>query len=341
MRCFYASETQQHNPQFRLTHGSLMKNAEQPRRAELLLAGLDELGWSPQSPPAAAHSDYATVHTTEFLTFLETAWEAWQALPDAGPEVVPNAFAPSQTTTYPDGIVGRAGWHMGDTSAPIGPNSWLATCRAADSALAASDAVLQGASAAYALTRPPGHHSTADKAAGHCLMNVAALAAARLRRQHNRVATLDIDVHHGNGTQTIFYERDDVLTVSVHADPSDYYPFFLGYSHETGVGLGQGLNLNLPLPRSTSDDGWIAAIDVGLARIAAFRPGALVVSLGLDAHENDPLDGMKVTWDGFARAGGRISQANYPTVFIQEGGYLSDDLTRSLVSFFQGYTGSD
>lgn len=338
MKCFYATETAQHDPQFRLTHGALMRNAEQPRRAELLLAGLAELGWTPDVPPSAARSDYARVHTPEFLDFLETAWAAWQALPGAGAEVVPNVFAQKQISTYPDGIVGRAGWHLGDTSAPIGPQSWTATCRAADSAIAAAEAVVSGAPAAYALTRPPGHHSSADAAAGHCLMNVAAIATAHMRQQHDLIAVLDIDVHHGNGTQSIFYDREDVLVVSVHTDPHDYYPFFQGHAHETGAGPGVGYNLNLPLPRGTRDAEWLAAIDFGLGRIAEFKPAALVVSLGLDAHENDPLSGMQVTWDGFARAGERIAQAGYPTVFVQEGGYLSDDLTRSLVSFFQGYS---
>lgn len=341
MKCFYAPETAGHDPQFRLTHGTLMHNAEQPRRAELLLAGLEQLGLTTDVPPAADPAAYAAVHTPEFLTFLETGWAQWQTLPKAGAEIVPNAFAQKATATYPDSIVGRAGWHMGDTSAPVGPKSWDATRRAADCAVAAADAVLSGDAVAYALTRPPGHHSNRDAAAGHCLMNIAAIAVERMRTQHDRVATLDIDVHHGNGTQAVFYDRADVQTVSIHADPHDYYPFFVGHAHETGEGAGEGFNLNLPLPRSTTDAGWLAAIDQGLERIAAFDPGALVVSLGLDAHESDPLDGMKVSWDGFREAGRKIAAAGYPTVLIQEGGYLSDDLTTSLVSFLSGYMGRD
>lgn len=339
MRCFFAPETDAHDPQFRLTHGSLMRNAEQAERARLLLAALAELDLPTENPPAAPRSAIEAVHTPEFLTFLETGWEAWQKLPGAGAEIVPNAFAQKATATYPDSIVGRAGWHMGDTSAPLGPNSWTATRRATDCAYAAASAVLDGDPVAYALTRPPGHHSNADAAAGHCMMNVAAVAVERLRSAHARVATLDIDVHHGNGTQAIFYERDDVLTVSIHADPHDYYPFFVGHAHETGEGTGAGYNLNMPLPRATTDAVWLDTIRHALERIAEFAPGGLVVSLGLDAHENDPLDGMNVTFDGFRQAGAMIAAAGYPTALIQEGGYLSPDLTTSLVSFLGGYLG--
>ena len=337
MKCYYAPETDLHDPVFRLTHGKILRNAEQAERAKLLKAGLDELGLATEEPAEAPREALEAVHTPAFLDFLETAWDEWQKLPNCGPEVVPNVFPQRSFATYPDSVVGRAGWHIGDTSAPIGPKTWIAARRAADCAIAAADAVLAGDRAAYALCRPAGHHTSADMAAGHCMMNNSAIAAARLRRQHDRVATLDIDVHHGNGTQAIFYDRDDVLTVSIHADPSSYYPFFVGYAHETGEGAGEGHNLNIPLPRTTTDDAWLAAVAQGLERIAAFEPGALLLSLGLDAHEKDPLMGMQVSWDGFRRAGRMIAEAGYPTVLVQEGGYLSEDLTTSLVSFMEGF----
>lgn len=339
LSCFYAPETEAHDPVFRLTHGAIQRNAERAERARLLIEGLDalDLGW--HVPPEADRAALEAVHTPEFLEFLETAWADWQKLPGCGPEVVPNAFAQRATSTRPASVVGRAGWHMGDTSAPIGPDSWTATRRAADCAVAAADMVLGGNRAAYALCRPPGHHTSADMAAGHCLMNGTAIAAARLRTGHDRVAVLDIDVHHGNGTQAIFYDRDDVLTVSIHADPDDYYPFFVGFAHETGSGAGAGFNHNLPLPRTTTDAGWLATLDEALARVQAYDPGALVIALGLDAHENDPLDGMNVSFDGFAEAGKRIAAAGLPTVLVQEGGYLSPDLTTSLVSFLRGFLG--
>ncbi|MCD1620635.1 histone deacetylase family protein [Salipiger marinus] len=341
MRCFYAPETRAHDPQFRLTHGRVVTNAERAERATLLQEGLGRLGLTTETPPEAPRAALEAVHTARFLDFLETGWQAWQKLPNAGPEVVPNAFPRVPYASYPEAVTARAGWHMSDTSAPIGPESWTATRRAADCGVAAARAVAEGAPAAYALCRPPGHHTTADAAGGHCLLNVSAIAAAELRQHHDRIAILDIDVHHGNGTQDIFYDRADVLTVSMHAETHDYYPFFTGYAHETGTGAGTGYNLNLPLPRSTRDAGWLQALDRALERISDYAPEALVLSLGLDAHENDPLDGMKVSFDGFAEAGRRIAAAGYPVVIVQEGGYLSPDLSTSLASFLGGFLGKD
>ena len=337
MKCFYAPETESHDPLFRLTYGKLQRNAEQAERAKLLLAGLDALSLSATPPPSAPRAALEAVHTKRFLNFLETAWDEWQKLPDAGPEVVPNVFPRAATSSYPETTLARAGWHMGDTSAPIGQHSWQASLRAADCAIAATDAVLAGDDAAYALCRPAGHHTSAEIAAGHCLLNNSAIAAARLRTAHERIATLDIDVHHGNGTQDIFYDRDDVLTVSIHADPTTYYPFFTGFAGETGAGEGAGYNLNIPLARTTTDAAWLSAIDTALARISDFKPGAIVLSLGLDTHEDDPLMGMKISWDGLRRAGQKIAAAGFPTVIVQEGGYLSPSLTTSLQSFLSGF----
>lgn len=339
MKCFYAAGTEVHDPVFRLTLGNVLRNLERAERAHFLLDGLKQLGLPVSEPEAVPRAILEKVHTARFLRFLETAWEEWQAVPGAGKEVVPNVHPLNSVSTYPEYIVGKAGWHMGDTSAPIGEHSWDAALGAASAAYSAAKTVLDGDRSTYALCRPPGHHTSADVLAGHCLLNNAAVAAETLRERHDRVAVLDIDVHHGNGTQEIFYERDDVLTCSIHATPENYYPFFVGYATETGRGAGEGFNLNLPLARSTSDDGWCAAIEQGLERIADFAPGALVVSLGLDAHENDPLQGLKITFDGFKRAGEIIGAANLPTVLVQEGGYLSPDLTTSLCSFLAGFKG--
>ena len=340
MKCFYAKVTEAHDPVFRLSLGQVARNAEQAERARLLLAGLEQMGLPVEEPEPAPRALLEKVHTPELLTFLETGWDEWQAEPNAGPEIVPNVHALNSERTYPTHVIGKAGWHMGDTSAPLGKHSWEATLGAVAAAHSAARAVLDGAPAAYALCRPPGHHSSADIVAGHCMLNCAAVAAETLRETHGRVAVLDIDVHHGNGTQEIFYERDDVLFVSVHATPETYYPFFVGYAHETGRGAGEGHTLNIPLAQNTGDDAWCAAIASGLDRVAEFKPDALVLSLGLDAHENDPLKGLKVTFDGFRSAGRLIADAGLPTVLVQEGGYLSPDLTTSLVAFLSGFTGS-
>jgi len=197
--------------------------------------------------------------------------------------------------------------------------------------------VLEGAHHAYALCRPPGHHAYADMAGGFCFLNNTAIAAQRLRSSHQRVAVIDVDVHHGNGTQGIFYERADVLTVSIHADPANYYPYFWGHAHEAGAGLGTGFNLNLPLPLGDGDAPWLAAGDSAVARIRQFAPTALVVALGLDASESDPLQGLKVTGAGFHAMAGKIASLGLPTVLVQEGGYLSDDLGPNLAQFLDGF----
>ena len=339
MRCFYAEASEAHDPVFRLAHGAVARNAERPERAHRLREGLARLGLDTEEPPEAPREALVRVHTERFLDFLEDAWTLWQALPGAGPEVVPNLNPQRAASTYPSSVVGRAGWHMGDTSCPIGPRSWEAARRAADAALAAADAVLAGEACAYALCRPPGHHADAETAAGHCLMNNAALAAERLRERHDRVAVLDVDVHHGNGTQAVFYERGDVATVSIHAAPDAYYPFYTGHPWETGVGEGEGANLNLPLPLGSRDEAWLEAIAQGLDRVGRHEPGALVLSLGLDAHEGDPFAGLGVGTEGFARAGALIGEARLPTVIVQEGGYLGPALTDNLAAALGGFLG--
>jgi acetoin utilization deacetylase AcuC-like enzyme len=197
--------------------------------------------------------------------------------------------------------------------------------------------VLDGEDAVYALCRPPGHHAFRDVAGGFCFLNNSAIAAAHLRLRHERVAILDVDVHHGNGTQGIFYERSDVLTVSIHADPAFYYPYVWGYAHERGAGEGLGTNLNIPLALGTKDDGYLAAFDAAARTIRAFAPGALVVALGLDASEHDPLAGFAVTTEGFRRIGAAIAQLGLPTVLVQEGGYLSDILGTNLTAVLAGF----
>jgi acetoin utilization deacetylase AcuC-like enzyme len=197
--------------------------------------------------------------------------------------------------------------------------------------------LVDGASACYALARPPGHHAARDFAAGFCYLNNTAAAAQKLRSRFDRVAILDIDVHHGNGTQDIFYQRPDVLTVSIHADPVRFYPFFWGHASERGAGPGLGYNLNLPLPRGTEDSGYLKALDQALARISAFSPQALVVALGLDAYAGDPLQGLAVSTAGFGKIASAIASLGLPTLLVQEGGYLCPGLGENLTSFLEGF----
>ena len=218
-----------------------------------------------------------------------------------------------------------------------GPAPGRAVSGSAQAARAAADAAVEHG-AAYALCRPPGHHAYADSAGGFCFFNNTAIAAQRLRASlDGPIAILDIDVHHGNGTQGIFWRRGDVLTVSVHADPSNYFPFFAGYADETGEGAGAGFNRNLPLAEGTDDRPWLAAIAAGLGVITGFRPRALVVALGFDASEHDPIGALRVTTAGFAEAARLIAVAHPTIALIQEGGYLCDALPRNLVAFLSAF----
>ena len=337
MKAVYTELHRSHDPQFFLVRGVVRRTTEQPERADRLLAGIKAGKHQLVQPTVFGQGPRARVHSAEYLGFLRDAWGAWSALGDAGSEMIANMHPVRHAGTYPTHIVGRLGWHTVDTACPIGPGTWAAACAATDVATTAAQLVLDGEGAAYALCRPPGHHAYRDLAGGFCFLNNSAIAAAHLRLKHERVAILDVDVHHGNGTQGIFYERGDVLTVSIHADPALFYPFVWGYAHERGAGAGLGANLNIPLPIGTGDDGYLHAFGAAHAMIGAFAPGALVVALGLDASEHDPLAGLAVTTDGFRRIGQAIARLGLPTVLVQEGGYLSDILGTNLAAALAGF----
>jgi acetoin utilization deacetylase AcuC-like enzyme len=331
-RCVKAVHTELHrghDPQFFLVRGVVRRTTEQPERADRLLAGLKAGKHQLVEPTLFGQGPRARVHSAEYLGFLADAWD--------GSEMIANMHPVRNAGTYPTHIVGRLGWHTVDTACPIGAGTWTAACAATDVAVTAAQLVLDGEDAAYALCRPPGHHAYRDLAGGFCFLNNSAIAAAHLRLRHERVAILDVDVHHGNGTQGIFYERGDVLTVSIHADPAAFYPFVWGYAHERGAGAGLGANLNIPLPIGTGDEGYMEALGTAKAMIEAFAPGALVVALGLDASEHDPLAGLAVTTNGFRRIGQAIAAMGLPTVFVQEGGYLSDILGPNLTAALAGF----
>ena len=280
----------------------------------------------------------AAVHERGYLDFLSTVWGRRDELPGIGAEILTGHFARPQMARRPDGLLGQLGYYTADTSTPVRAGTWEAVYGSAQAAIGAADAALEGGRAAYALCRPPGHHAYADSAGGFCFLNSTAIAAERLRaRTGGPVAILDIDVHHGNGTQGVFWRRGDVLTVSIHADPSNYFPFYAGYADEIGEAEGRGANRNIPLPESTGDEAWLAAIADGLEAIATFRPAALVVALGFDASADDPIGAFKVTTDGFAAAARLIAAAWPAATLIQEGGYLCLALPRNLVAFLAAF----
>ncbi len=337
MKAIFDERQWLHDPKNFMANGRPLPNPEQPRRIEVLSNGARAAGCAFHAPEDHGAGPIAAVHSPEYLTFLQTIHTRWSRIEGASDEVIPNIHPDRRTASYPRSAAGQAGFHQADTACPIAAGTWQSAYWSAQTALGAVDAFLAGDRAVYALSRPPGHHAFGDLAGGFCFLNNAAIAAEALLAAGRRPSILDIDVHHGNGTQGIFYHRRDVLTVSIHADPVRFYPFFWGHAAERGEGEGLGYNLNLPMPRGTTDDEFLAVLEAALDRIAAFGADVLVVALGLDAHENDPFQGFKVTTLGFARIAKAIAAAGLPSVIIQEGGYLSDDLGSNLTSFLSGF----
>ncbi len=337
MKVVYSDGHRGHDPERFLLRGMFVPGEEKPERADRLLAALDAKRHTIVTPEAHGNGPRLAVHSLDYLTFLEQASSEWQKLPGASREVVGNVHPVRGTGTYPASLVGRAGWHLQDMACGIGPGTWAAAADATDVAVTGADLVLAGEPAVYALCRPPGHHAYRDLAGGHCFLNNTAIAAERLCAQKKRVAILDIDIHHGNGTQAIFYHRPDVLTVSVHADPHRFYPFFWGHAHERGEGDGEGFNINLLVPLGADDTTWTAAVASAVNSVGAFTPDVVVVALGLDASFDDPFGGAKVTRAGFRSAGVMIGRLRMPTLLVQEGGYLSDTLGPNLAAFIDGF----
>ena len=239
----------------------------------------------------------------------------------------------------PDNFSARMGLFSFDAGTPLTAGSWAAARAGAACAIGAARAVSAGGvQSAFALSRPPGHHAGADFFGGYCFLNNAALAAQALRDGGAaRVAVLDVDYHHGNGTQAIFYERSDVLTVSIHGDPRTEYPFFLGHADERGAGAGTGFNLNLPLPRGTGFERWRAALATALETIRNFGAQALVVSLGVDTFEGDPISGFKLRSADYLQVGRDIAALSLPTVFVFEGGYAVAEVGINTVNVLEGF----
>lgn len=340
MKVVYSDKHSLHAPDKIVVRGMIVGNMEMPDRADQLAAAVRDAGHDLVEPRDFGRAEVAAVHTADYLVFLETAWDRWQLLGQGGraPTTVYSHTGPTHRMhALPTSIQGQVGYFLSGGSAPVDKGTWEASLASAHVALEAAEAVRSGAPVAYALCRPPGHHAYADLAGGFCYLNNVAVAANYLSRTVGRAAIIDIDVHHGNGTQGIFYDRGDVHFVSIHSDPNHCYPFYAGFADERGEGAGLGHNLNLPLPRGSGDGPYLAAIDQGLASIRNYDPRVLLVSLGFDAYQGDPQGEMAVTTEGFRTAGARIGALGLPTVLVQEGGYAVADLGRNLTAFFDGF----
>jgi acetoin utilization deacetylase AcuC-like enzyme len=313
MRAFFHPDQSLHDPQQFMQVGRIREPKDLPSRTEALLGALKQRDIAPEQPADYGTAPALTIHTQSYLDFLQSAFERWRQVPEAGPEVLPNVSpywngAPGMAQRPPcrsDWIVAEAGYYLGDMAVPVGPNTWRSALRSNHSAVAAADAVIAGEAAAYALCRPSGHHARADRATGFCYLNNSATAAERLRQRFGKVAVLDVDAHHGDGTQEIFYRRNDVLTVSIHVDPNSYYPYYIGYADERGHGEGDGCNINLPLPPKSNDAAFHQAVDTALAQVKDFGAEALVLALGYDSHREDPIGLLDVSTAGCRVAGRR------------------------------------
>jgi acetoin utilization deacetylase AcuC-like enzyme len=337
MRVYHSTASTDHDPQSFFRRGKTIAHPESAERYRVLHRSVVDAGFDIRDTDDHGIDPLRAVHTADYVDFVANGWNRRAEIDPAAVELLTTQFARPQMHRRPDGLLGQLGYYTADTSTPLRAGTWSAVYGAAQAAISATDAtVVDGV--AYALCRPPGHHAFADCAGGFCYINNTAIAAQRLRaKTGRRIAILDVDVHHGNGTQGVFYDQAEVLTVSIHADPSNYFPFYAGYPEEIGRGAGLGFNLNLPLPHGSGDTPFLQALDSALARIRSFAPGALVVALGLDASEEDPLGVLKVTRNGFSQAAHAIAQLALPTVIVQEGGYLCPALPLNLIAFLRPF----
>jgi acetoin utilization deacetylase AcuC-like enzyme len=336
----YSNRHHLHHGNAELIDGKLMPCFEMPRRAEMVLARVREVGLGEVIEPEGFGIDpILAVHDAGFVDFLATAWAAWVAegrTHDALPLVWP--VRSLRGDRVPEFIDGKLGYYSMDAGVPITAGTWQAVQASADVALTGAGVIAGGARSAFALCRPPGHHAATAAMGGYCYLNNAAIAARSLiDRGSARVAILDVDYHHGNGTQEIFYARKDVLFLSLHADPRVEYPYFLGYADERGEGEGVGFTHNYPMPLGTSWDAYEVALTDACGKVRTFRPDALVVSLGVDTYEHDPISRFRLRGEDFARLGQCIAALGCPTLFVMEGGYAVEDIGVNAVSVLTGF----
>jgi len=324
MKIFYSEDHRQHNPPFELFEGGVrMPYLENPDRMERILTTMKTIDWAEITQPQDFGLDpiYA-VHDADYVDFLGSAYEEWMGEKTDYEKIalLPATFPPRGCSHRPKSLLGRAGYYMFDLSVPIMEGTFRAALGSAHCALSGAKAIQAGEPAAFAMCRPPGHHAGKSYCGGYCFLNNAAIAAHWLSA-YGKVAILDIDYHAGNGTQEIFYERGDVMTISIHGDPDYAYPAFCGYADETGAGPGTGLHRNFPLPAGTDDSRYLSVLEQAIDLIRSFNPVYLVLSAGMDLYREDPLGTFQVTRAGIQELGTRIAKMNLPTLIVAEGGY--------------------
>lgn len=334
MRAFFDPAQLSHAPLRELHNGGFTDYAETPARAEAILAAIG----GAEAPRDHGEAAIRAVHAADYIDHLKTAPAAWAAAGRPGDAMGYVWPVVGRRALALDRIDARMGRYSFDATTPLTAQSWAAAKGSVDAGLSALDAVLAGERAAFALCRPPGHHAGADYMGGYCYLNTAAVVAQAARDAgHARVAILDIDYHHGNGTQDIFRTRGDVFYASVHADPATDYPFYWGHADETGEGEGAGATLNLPLPRGTTLDAFRRAQAAALEAIARFGATLLVVSFGADTWEGDPISAFRLTTADYGVLARDIAASGLPTAIVMEGGYAVNALGANVTSFLSGF----
>ena len=342
METIFSLDHRLHESPGELNSGEFMPAFEKPERAEIILRRVVEVGLGPVRAPDVFPLQLITrIHDPRMVHLLQTAASEWAALGRPGAAFPFTFFTRGmRADRVPRTLEGQLAYFCFDARTPITATSWQAIRSSADVALTGARAISEGAHAIFSLCRPPGHHAGSDHYGGYCFLNNAAIAAqALLDAGAGRVAILDVDYHHGNGTQQIFYERADVLVVNIHATPDQEFPYLLGFEDEPGAGAGEGFNLNLPLPWGTEWDAWSAALEVGCRRVADYAPDVLVVSLGVDTYKGDPISQFKLDHEHFTRMGERIAKLGLRTLFVQEGGYAVAEIGINAVNVLAGFEG--
>lgn len=340
MRTFFSEDHRLHFPQAELSGGQFVTPFERPSRVEYVLARLRERGLTDIVAPGAVDmTPVEALLDAGYLAFLQTAWDAWKAEGMAGEIIAANIPARGMhMDRIPENIDGKVGYYCHASETAMTRGTWKAALSSVASAQSAQRHVAAQGGVAFALCRPPGHHATADQYGGYCFLNNAAIVAQMFRDGGcERVAILDIDFHHGNGTQSIFYNRADVLFVSLHGAPQQTYPYYIGYGDETGRGAGEGANVNYPMLSGTGYDIWSDALDQAIAKIAGWGAEALVVSLGVDAYKEDPISFFRLDSADFTDAGRRIGRLKLPTVLCMEGGYAIEAVGINTVNVLEGF----
>lgn len=342
MKTIYSPDHKLHHSPGELLFGVFTPAFEKPERALLVLNRLQEMKLGEVLAPDEFSLDPITrIHVPGMVELLQTAHQEWAALGREGaayPYTWPARGMRADKVSKE--IDGKLGFYSFDCGTPITATSWQAIKSSVDVALSGVKLLSEGAKSAFSLCRPPGHHATASQFGGYCFLNNAAIAAQKMLDDGaKRIAILDVDYHHGNGTQDIFYNRDDVLFVSLHGDPDQEYPYMLGFADEPGTGKGEGYNVNYPLPWGTDWEQWSAALEDGLKKIKAYGPDAVIISLGVDTYKNDPISHFKLDHEHFTLMGERIKSLNLPSLFIMEGGYAVAEIGINAVNVLTGFEG--